>query len=73
MVPVMLMKIYDPNGTMFEVTPARAKKLSLQAGWTFSPKPVPLFKNTSKLENPPVTFIRTSIFPQEHEGDTDGA
>lgn len=43
------MKVFDPKGDMFEVTPELAKKLTLQDGWTFSAKPAPLFKPESPL------------------------
>lgn len=57
----MLMKVYSPDGTMFEVTPVRAKKLTLQHGWTFSPKPQPLFKKDSPLNGTVPTVTKSTV------------
>lgn len=69
---MQLMKVYSPNGEMFEVTPVRAKFLTLQKGWTFSAKPKALFKETSPLAVEAVVEsvaaaieeIKTTTFPE---------
>lgn len=61
----MLMKVYDKKGEMFEVTPDRAKHLTLEKGWSFSAQVVPLFKPTSPLAKSEESFAGPSAKPQE--------